>query len=274
FSGYAAADVAFGGYNYPQQYISKPKGPHGGYADTTNKCKECHAVHLATGSYKLTRASSRGETCEFCHGIGGTASVTVVLDAEGHGLAPNEQSGIINAPGDTYPAYSKNASSWGCLECHSAHDNRTVKLEGLESNKLLKADPNPAKINNYAYYTPVEGETSQTVSQWCSACHNANFGASNDGKSVLKGSVSATVFGHASSSNGMTTTPDGNPQVTLDDGQNNGPTCYDCHKADGRTGANEFPHASGTAPSMLRAGSDPLQIDNICIGCHQTTALP
>jgi cytochrome c553 len=139
---------------------------------------------------------------------------------------------------------------------------------------LLKADPNPAKIGNYAYYTPVEGETSQTVSQWCSACHNANFGASSEGKSVLKGSVSATVFGHASSSHGMTTTADGNPQVTLDDGQNNGPTCYDCHKADGRTGAKEFPHASGAAPTMLRAGSDQLQLDNICIGCHQITALP
>ncbi|MBS3909777.1 MAG: hypothetical protein KGZ93_09165 [Actinobacteria bacterium] len=274
FSGYAAADLAFGGYNYPQQYTAKPKGPHGGYADTTNKCKECHAVHLATGSYKLTRASSHGETCAFCHGIGGTASVTVILDAEGHGLSPSEQAGMIIAPGDTHPAYTKNASSWGCLECHSVHDNKTVKLAGLSSNKLLKADPNPAKSGGYSYYTPVEGETTQTVSQWCSACHNANFGASNDGKPVLKGSVSATVFGHASSSHGMTTTPDGSPRVTLDDGKNNGPTCYDCHKADGRTGVNEFPHSSGAAPSMLKAGSNALQLDNVCVGCHRTSSLP
>ncbi|MBE0448648.1 MAG: hypothetical protein IBX64_11220 [Actinobacteria bacterium] len=272
FSGYAAAEPSFGGYNYPLDYTDKPKGPHGSYTSTTNKCKDCHAVHLATGSYRLTRANTRGETCEFCHGIGGAASTTVILDPEGHGLYPYEAQGIITAPDDTNPSYSKNAQLWGCLECHSAHDNQTVKLAGLDSSKLLKADPNPGK--NYLYYRPVIGETTQTVTQWCSACHNANFGASTEGKTVLKGSVEATVFGHPSSNTGTIRTPDGYAEVKLDDGLNRGPTCKECHIADGRAGTSEFPHSSGSSPSMLKAGSDESHIDGICAGCHNTASLP
>jgi hypothetical protein len=51
FSGYAAAEASFGGYNYPLQSIDKPKGPHGGYTNTTNKCKDCHAVHIDEGRH-------------------------------------------------------------------------------------------------------------------------------------------------------------------------------------------------------------------------------
>jgi cytochrome c553 len=219
----------------------------------------------------LTKADTRGETCEFCHGIGGAASTTVVLDPEGHGL-PEGTQGIVTAPGDTNQPYRKNAQLWGCLECHSPHDNQTVKLAGFSSNKLLKANPNPGK--NYLYYTPVIGETAQTLSQWCSTCHNANFGASSEGKTVLMGSETATTFGHPSSGAGTVKTPDGHTKVTLDDGVNNGPTCKECHIADGRTETSEFPHSSGSAPSMLKDGSDGVQIDNVCTECHNTVSLP
>ena len=47
-------------------------GPHGGYDTSTNKCKVCHAVHRAEGTYYLLRASSSDDACSYCH-IGGSA---------------------------------------------------------------------------------------------------------------------------------------------------------------------------------------------------------
>ncbi|HEY3375428.1 MAG TPA: fibronectin type III domain-containing protein, partial [Candidatus Aquicultor sp.] len=277
FSGYAAAENSFGGYGYPLRFTdAATKGPHGGYTSTTNKCKECHAVHLATGAYDLTRANTRNETCEFCHGIGGAAATQIVLDEGGHGLSQAQKGqDMVTAPDDTEMAYTKRPSDWGCLECHSVHDNKTVKLAGFTSNKLLKANPNPQKNGYYLYYTPTTGETSQTISQWCSTCHNANFGIGTDGlkKTVQNGGAPANVYGHPSSSEGATTTPDGFAVVNLNDGINNGPACQQCHVADGRTGVSEFPHSSGSEPSMLKTGTGS-GIDNVCSGCHNTASLP
>ncbi|NCO66741.1 MAG: hypothetical protein GW874_09125, partial [Solirubrobacter sp.] len=270
FSGYAAAQIFFGGYNYPLQYTdTATAGPHGNYTSTTNKCKECHAVHLAIGTYDLTRVNARNETCDFCHGIGGVASKQVTLDQNGHGADPGRAE--VTAPGDTDIPYSKNAKSWGCLECHSAHDKQTTKLAGLSSDKLLKADPNPLKNKNYLYYTPVVGETTQTISQWCSTCHNANFGPSTDLKTVLFGSKTGRVAGHSSSSQGSTTTPDGYADVKFN---GTGPTCQQCHPADGRIGTSEFPHSSGSVPGMLRSGITQRGMDGVCTSCHNTVTLP
>jgi len=41
--------------------------PHGGYATTSNKCKTCHAVHRATGSFALLRVDNADHACDFCH---------------------------------------------------------------------------------------------------------------------------------------------------------------------------------------------------------------
>ncbi|WP_461373554.1 hypothetical protein [Candidatus Aquicultor sp.] len=270
FSGYAAAQVFFGGYNYPLQYTdTATAGPHGNYTSTTNKCKECHAVHLATGTYDLSRVNARNDTCDFCHGIGGVASKQVILDQNGHGADPGQAE--VVAPGDTDIPYSKNAKSWGCLECHSAHDKQITQLAGLSSDKLLKADPNPLKNKDYLYYTPVVGETTQTMSQWCSTCHNADFGPSTDLKTVRFGSKTGRVAGHSSSSQGSTTTPDGYADVKFN---GTGPTCKQCHPADGRIGASEFPHSSGSVPGMVRSGTTQRGMDGVCTSCHNTVTLP
>ncbi|MCL6472687.1 MAG: hypothetical protein K6T91_07750 [Firmicutes bacterium] len=60
-------------------------GPHGGYDTTTNKCKVCHAVHRAEGSYYLLRADSQDDACDYCH-IGGSAhSNNTVYDLNPNG---------------------------------------------------------------------------------------------------------------------------------------------------------------------------------------------
>lgn len=45
--------------------------PHGNYATTTNKCKTCHKVHDAPGTYKLLNATAAENACDFCHAPGG-----------------------------------------------------------------------------------------------------------------------------------------------------------------------------------------------------------
>jgi len=270
FSGYGVGAAAFGGYNDPLQYVTTP-GPHGGYTDTTNKCRECHAVHIATGTYRLTRANVRSETCDFCHGDGGASIKHIVLDEHGHGISTDQAEGIVTAPDDTDPPYTKNAKLWGCLECHSVHDNQTIKLSDLSYGRLLKSDPNPAKNQNYLHYTPVVGESTQTVSQWCSTCHNANFGSSAELKTVAMGAITGKVAGHSSSAQGSTTTSDGFADVKYD---GTGPTCQQCHTAAGGSGTSEFPHSSGLPPAMLKAGTTATGIDNVCTGCHNTASVP
>jgi cytochrome c553 len=41
--------------------------PHGSYSTTSNRCKTCHAVHLAVGAYKLLVADQPDDACNYCH---------------------------------------------------------------------------------------------------------------------------------------------------------------------------------------------------------------
>ncbi|MHB8841637.1 MAG: hypothetical protein ACYC56_07595 [Candidatus Aquicultor sp.] len=273
------------GYNWPQIYDSTTNTPHGGYTTTTNKCQECHAVHLATGSYMLTRANKRAETCDFCHNYGGPGVGTdVMMNAEGHGLdATQTASTTITAPDDTIPSYQVQTAKWGCLECHSVHDNQTVKLTGETSTYLLKSNPNPGKT--YLFYTVTTGESSETMSEWCSTCHNADFGRHDDTqtvKNVMLGTTTTTVYGHDCSGGGYSTdSVTGYAVVTETDTSNEGPTCKQCHVATG-TGGN-FPHSSENtsqagdtqtvAPDMLMAGTIANQLDKVCETCHNTASL-
>jgi len=279
--------VSAEGYNDPQQYTNATgwvSGPHGGYISTTNKCKECHAVHLATGSYMLTRANNRAEACDFCHGVAGAGiGAKISLNEEGHGLSATQKNqDTLTAPDDTVNPYTIQTDRWGCVECHSPHDNQTVKLTGNTTTKLLKQDPNKGKT--YSYYDvsliSASKETTQTLSHWCSTCHNANFGLHTDAKQVLMDGTTITAYGHDVSGAGYTTDTAGFAVVSPLDGSNNGPTCKQCHVATGIGG--NFPHSSeststgGSAvstPDMLKSGTQSNQLDAVCSSCHDTNSL-
>jgi len=51
-------------YDYEE---GRDSGPHGGYNTTSNKCKTCHAVHRATGTFALMRVDTPDQACEYCH---------------------------------------------------------------------------------------------------------------------------------------------------------------------------------------------------------------
>jgi predicted CXXCH cytochrome family protein len=52
--------------NLLEQY-GQPYGPHGGYSNTTDRCKVCHDVHAAAGSKRLTAGNTAEDICETCH---------------------------------------------------------------------------------------------------------------------------------------------------------------------------------------------------------------
>jgi hypothetical protein len=60
------ADYSIGG-GWVDQSKFATAGPHGGYDTSTNKCKVCHAVHRAEGTYYLLRANSIDDACNYCH---------------------------------------------------------------------------------------------------------------------------------------------------------------------------------------------------------------
>jgi predicted CXXCH cytochrome family protein len=52
--------------NLLEQY-GQPYGAHGGYSNTTDRCKVCHDVHAAAGSKRLTAGNTAEDICETCH---------------------------------------------------------------------------------------------------------------------------------------------------------------------------------------------------------------
>ncbi|MHB0977723.1 MAG: hypothetical protein ACYC1U_11160 [Candidatus Aquicultorales bacterium] len=55
------------GAGYYDFAAGNDKGPHDGYDTGSNKCKTCHAVHRANGSYRLMRVDSPDDACSYCH---------------------------------------------------------------------------------------------------------------------------------------------------------------------------------------------------------------
>ncbi len=119
-------------------------GPHGGYLTSTHKCRECHAVHRAAGKFKLMRANTRFEACDWCHGTGAGSGFNIQMDSDdaytteyntGHTMGFGIQSGKWKAPDDTYPAFTPNywLGGFSCFDCHSPHAN-PQRIMGYDQN--------------------------------------------------------------------------------------------------------------------------------------------
>jgi len=128
-------------YNNPQDYTYSSTlsafqaAPHGNYSTGTHKCRECHAVHRAAGKFKLTRADTRVEACDWCHGGGAGSGWNIQMDNDdaftqeynvGHTLGFGTSDGKYKAPDDTYPAYTPKyyMGGFSCIDCHSPHGNQ------------------------------------------------------------------------------------------------------------------------------------------------------
>lgn len=237
-------------YLEPTETVS----PHGGYTTTTNKCKYCHAVHRATGAYMLTRADTRWEVCDYCHGDGAGAGTLIVANFEGHttgrdmqfyGRSPDEEDQ------ETFIVTSNNLFT--CLGCHSVHGatEKTVRLADLSKDFLLLNNPD-------GFGTTFT--TQNTLSEWCADCHSANLGSNETSRQVMN----EWVFSHASSAVAVTTYV-----IGPSDGENYGPSCRQCHTS------SLFPHGQGgTGRDLLKDSFDGISLDDVCNDCHSETSLP
>lgn len=247
------------------QQMTGSYSPHGGYANTTNKCKACHAVHLATGNYKLLRADATTSQCDYCHMVGtgiiGTVKKIDATKTAGHTIGYQGY-----APDDTDSPFYTN--SLQCTTCHSPHGSNTTRLANLTTSRLLKADPNPSKAEFWT--APASGGYEST---WCSDCHSANYGTSGMAKTV--GGTNA--FGHGAMKNnpdqhrfcgGQVDSSACHPPPWLP--KLPGKECWFCHKS------SDYPHSQGgtTSMSMLKDSFDGQNLDDICNDCHVTPALP
>ena len=74
------------GYDEP----TAGESPHAGWTTTSDQCKQCHAVHMATGNRLLLRSmDSRYNDCAYCHldGTGGAGFDVYIGDLDnGHTL--------------------------------------------------------------------------------------------------------------------------------------------------------------------------------------------
>jgi predicted CXXCH cytochrome family protein len=66
---------------------SQPYGPHGGYTNTTDRCKVCHDVHESSGDKRLLPGSTVAEICSTCHDFTAGISIYGAIKA-GTGVSP------------------------------------------------------------------------------------------------------------------------------------------------------------------------------------------
>jgi predicted CXXCH cytochrome family protein len=152
--------------NLYEQY-GQAYGPHGGYSNTTDRCKVCHDVHAANGDKRLLPQDTVAEICETCHDFTQGISIYGAIKANGgtakgaHWIAglnksiddtsgvtattgqliPGGQLGTANGAGvdpSVWPltggttAYSAAALASGetaltCTDCHTPHGNTSMK---------------------------------------------------------------------------------------------------------------------------------------------------
>lgn len=148
-----AAVVFASGYTAPTGGSS----PHGGFAASTALCKVCHAVHGATGTYKLLRNNSAATACDACHGSGGLADTDVYTDPD----ATSEHTiGAASVPdaGSNAGITGGPTSNLDCMDCH------TGAPHGDNDGDVNKLTDYAAAVSN---------------NNFCTSCHDDNASGSD-----------------------------------------------------------------------------------------------
>lgn len=163
--------------------LSTTTGPHRGYTSTGHKCKTCHAVHLATGAYKLTRANTAADACNFCHAFGGPHGSS----ASPYDLAPGgDPKATVNGHtiGESFASIPDGPNSsivLLCVSCHSVHGAKAISFNDSATNKypkILKNDPlnsgSPVPDTSTPFATSYG-----TLTAFCQKCHSQNQGSAS-----------------------------------------------------------------------------------------------
>lgn len=275
------------GYNFPPQYDFSPVGPHGGYVSTTNKCRECHAVHRAYSSKVLLRYQTILANCRYCHDpTFGVTSETVATRGWVYQVIPSTEIEGGHNPGMEI-ATSILGGNFGldatftCTSCHSPHANPRRMItssfvgdgETTATNHLLLGTPGKA-TGTYFYYS----------GGWCADCHDRRHngipGINNHPVSTSTAYESVDFWnGSAYETTSLANSNAGyvmNDRLGVDDPH---PICQQCHEdareipsATFNQGSNPayiaFPHETTNYRMVIETG------DDLCLNCHNTNQLP
>ena len=249
--------------------------PHGGYSDTTGKCKTCHAVHGAAPDGEALLRTTKADACIYCH-LSGTFAI-----AQPYGSDP---ASYLNESQNNHASTHQGTGYSGCASCHSVHGASiwSNAADGVDRDMILRTDPGAtigAANNQGALEAPVA-----TLTDFCRDCHDGTALAqpsyrAADGTTCSGGCHSAQMLvTNTGSRNGvshiMTTTLTG----TGTDASGNAvkvanavsTECRSCHKgaatyADG----NSFPHLTSGADFLADSYRATSGLDSVCLDCHQ-----
>jgi hypothetical protein len=175
--------------------------PHGGYDTTTNKCKTCHAVHRAEGTYYLLRASSSDDACDYCHVGGGAHSALVVYDANPGGKYTNN--GHTMGAGSSIPDSSIEQAIEHITIPRVGEQDIEVPVRVYESEKkklfrIVGFGRHPAGHPSFGYSAPANdlgGLTNPVygavgpLSLSCSLCHQTHNATALIWKPLTRGTT-------------------------------------------------------------------------------------
>lgn len=279
------SQASAGGYSTP----TAGQSPHGGYADTTAKCKVCHAVHNASASVETTfappqallrtmrggRSSSytvnNGMACAYCHIVGSWSILKVygglLSNYRGDSRYNHDDNHrrMVQVWGNLPTNYS------GCMSCHSVHGSNV--LTGYEA-EILSANPNPGwntiTVNTLTNFCRDCHEDDTTSGTRCGLCHV--LGAVRGGTDTGAGwpPVDNVPPFYTQNRDGathvMTTTLTGPTGMQV--AWSPSSECRDCHMGGNHTVSNDFPHFTSGAQFLDDNYVSDVGMDRVCLNCH------
>lgn len=169
--------------------------PHGGFSSSTNRCRVCHAVHLAgSGSWRLLRDGTslngedrgmdRASECNYCHGLTGATQKRPFRPKTFEVLGEHTLGSTIIP--DASAATEDLPSELSCGNCHtvhgagSLHSSQTSATSGKWGSKILRQDPNgdgailAEGFAGRSDASEMATDAYATLSNFCGDCHNQN----------------------------------------------------------------------------------------------------
>lgn len=219
--------------------------PHGGYLDSTSKCKYCHAVHEAiSGGERLLR-TTMAQSCDDCHITGTYGIKEVYNDSTTNYTNSTGKEHTLGGTSVTIPDSNKAAlSTFNCLSCHTVHGANAIGAPSDYTN-ILRQDPYGEGGTISGTYT---GRDTSQGNSFCADCHNKNL-----------------VYIRNGTSHVMTTALD---SIAYSKSE----FCGECHKGGVNPNkANSYPHMT-TGLQFLKDNYDgtTTKLDSVCISCHQS----
>jgi hypothetical protein len=215
------------------------QNPHGGYSNTTNKCKVCHAVHgAAGGGEKLLRTTVRYYNSPK---YAGPANCSAAPD--GTSYCHVGYGGPEPDPPPPYPDNSpiENSPSMSCVYCHITGPYAITKVYGGDATNYWMESTAQDLENNHASSHGMGPDNSGY--QGCTSCHSVHGGGtwdpvtsdSNTATYILRNNPASVYYSarYGMNSDGAWTN-DGSPRKVT----NMDEFCRDCHDMTGLNGAN------------------------------------